>query len=86
MPEQPIAMTIAAELEANFDRDKHLLPGRELSREHSPDGQYIVVTMSVPEAPERAASMSPWFCFMYPEQQIKLGGIDYFDSDGQLLN
>lgn len=72
-----------AELKADFDNYQHLLPGRELSRRLSEDGQHILVSVSVSDAPERAAVMSPWFTLS--GDRIDLGGIDYYDAAGHRI-
>lgn len=73
-------LAVATELEADFDKHRHLLPGLELSRRPSDDGTQIIVTMAVPDAPEDAASMSPWFTTT--GDHVELSGIDYYDTGG----
>lgn len=83
MSEPTVELTVAAELEADFNEYQHLLPGRELSRRPSDDGTQIIVTMAVPDAPNSAATMSPWFTTT--GEHVELSGIDYYDADGHRL-
>lgn len=83
MNETSVELAVAAELEADFDKHQHLLPGRELSRRPSDDGTQIIVAMAVPDAPEGAAAMSPWFTTT--GDHVELSGIDYYDAAGYRL-
>jgi len=76
--DRTVELTVSADLEADFDKHQHLLPGRELSRRT--EGEHIVLTMQVPDAPDGAATMSPWFT--RTGDRIDLGGIDYYDAAG----
>lgn len=81
MSETRVELRVASELEADFDKHKHLLPGSEESRRR--DGEHIVLTWIAPDAPQDAANMSPWFTLT--GDRIELGGIDYYDSAGYRL-
>ena len=78
MSETRVELAVNSELEADFDKHKHLLPGSEESRRR--DGEHVIVTWSAPDAPVDAATMSPWFTLT--GDQIELGGIDYYDAAG----
>lgn len=80
MSDRTVELAVAAELEADFDKHQHLLPGRELSRRPSDDGTQTIVTMAVPGAPDGAAAMSPWFTTT--GGHVELSGIDYYDAAG----
>ncbi|MFD7861854.1 hypothetical protein [Streptomyces sp. NPDC059783] len=84
MAEQRFHLVVARDLEASFDEHKHLLPGRELSRAESADRQYVVVTMTDPQAPTNAARMCP--VFTQTGDRVELDHIDYYDADGLNLN
>ncbi|MFE6785181.1 hypothetical protein ACFVFF_23280 [Streptomyces sp. NPDC057680] len=76
-----VELRVDARLEADFDKHKHLLPGRELSRQR--DGEHVVLTWLAPEAPAHTVTMSPWFTLH--EGRIELGGIEYYDAAGTRL-
>lgn len=78
MNETTVELRVAVELEADFNKHQHLLPGRELSRRT--EGEHVVLTMQVPDAPDGAATMSPWFTLN--GDRVDLGGIDYYDAAG----
>jgi hypothetical protein len=73
-----VELAIDAELEADFDKHQRLLPGREVSRRR--DGDQVIITMAIPDAPDHAATMSPWFTLT--GDRIELSGIDYYDAAG----
>lgn len=79
-----VELTVHAKLEADYDKHRHLLPGREISRRASEDGRDVLITMAMPEAPSRAAVMSPWFTLT--GDRIALGGIEYYDTDGKPID
>lgn len=81
MSETRVELRVAAGLEVDFDKHKHLLPGSEESRRR--DGGHIVLTWLAPDVPEDAATMSPWFTLA--GDRIELGGIDYYDRAGYRL-
>lgn len=81
MSETTVKLTISAELEADFNKHQHLLPGRELSRRR--DGDRIVLAWLAPDAPTGAAAMSPWFTLS--GDRIELDGIDYYDAAGHRI-
>ncbi|WP_329215251.1 hypothetical protein OG352_06415 [Streptomyces sp. NBC_01485] len=83
MIDATVELRVDTDLEADFNKHQHLLPGRELSRRHSEDGQHVIITLAVPDAPDRAATMSPWFTLT--SDRIELGGIDYYDAAGYRL-
>ena len=78
MAETRVELAVNSELEADFNKHQHLLPGRELSRRR--DGEHVILAWSAPDAPPEAATMSPWFTLT--GDQIELGGIDYYGADG----
>lgn len=73
-----VELRINPELEDDFNKHKHLLPGQEVSRRR--DGDLIILTWLAPDAPPEAAVMSPWFTLV--GDRIELGGIDYYDTAG----
>jgi hypothetical protein len=81
LTETRVELAVNPELEADFNKHQHLLPGREVSRRS--DGQHVIVTWLAPDAPTDAATMSPWFTLT--GDRIELGGIDYYDADGHRL-
>jgi|GEM_PF-4012338 len=83
MTERTVYVEVTAELEATFDKYLPLIPGREVERRPSDDDTYTLVTMAVPDAPDGAVEMSPWFTFT--EGQVGLGGVEYFDADGHRI-
>ena len=78
MSETRVELAVSAELEADFNKHKHLLPGSEESRRR--DGEHVILTWLTPDAPPEAATMSPWYTLT--GDQIELGGIDYYDAAG----
>ena len=78
MNETRVELRVNPELEADFNKHQHLLPGRELSRRR--DGDHVILTWLAPDAPPEAAVMSPWFTLV--DDRIELGGIDYYDTAG----
>lgn len=81
MSETRVELRIDPELEADFDKHKHLLPGSEESRRR--DHGHVILTWLAPDAPPEAAVMSPWFTLV--GDRIELGGIDYYDTAGYRL-
>jgi hypothetical protein len=79
--ETRVELRVDRELEDDFDKHKHLLPGSEESRRR--DGEHIILTWIAPDAPEGAATMTPWF--IRTGDRIELGGIDYYDTAGYRL-
>ncbi|WP_121703368.1 hypothetical protein [Streptomyces sp. E5N298] len=82
MTETRVELSVNTELEADFNKHQHLLPGREVSRRH--DGSHVVLTWLAPDAPPGAATMSPYFTLV--GDRIELGGIDYYDTAGYEIN
>ena len=78
LSEACVELAVDSELEVDFNKHQHLLPGRELSRRR--DGDRVIITLAVPDAPRDAATMSPWFTLV--GDRIELGGIDYYDAAG----
>ncbi|MDH6610312.1 hypothetical protein M2164_005947 [Streptomyces sp. SAI-208] len=81
MSETRVELHINPELEADFDKHKHLLPGSEESRRR--DGKHVILTWIAPDTPPEATVMSPWFTLA--GDRIELGGIDYYDTAGYRL-
>lgn len=81
MNETRVELRVNPELEADFNKHQHLLPGHELSRRR--DAEHVVLTWLAPDAPPGAATMSPWFTLV--GDRIELGGIDYSDAAGYLI-
>jgi hypothetical protein len=81
LAETHVKLTVDPELEADFDKYQHLLPGRELSRRR--DGEHVIITWLAPDAPRGAATMTPWFT--RTGDHVDLGGIDYYDAAGHRL-
>lgn len=81
MSGRTVELRVARELEDDFGKHQHLLPGRELARRY--DADHIVLTWASPDAPLNAATMSPWFTLV--GDRIELGGIDYYDVAGRPL-
>jgi len=79
--ERSVELRVDARIEGDFDRHQHLLTGRELSRRR--EGDWVVLSWLAPDAPEAAATMSPWFTLV--GDRIELGGIDYYDHAGYRL-
>lgn len=84
MSEQTVELLVAAEMEADFGKHQHLLPGREIARRPNDEGDLVIITMAVLDAPDNAATMSPWFTLN--GDRIELGGIDYYDDAGHGIN
>ena len=83
MSEKNVELLVAAELESDFGKHQHLLPGREISRRLNDEGDLLVITMALADAPDDAATMSPWFTLS--GDRIELGGVDYYDTAGHQL-
>ncbi|MER6492706.1 hypothetical protein [Streptomyces griseorubiginosus] len=81
MNETRVELHVDAELAADFETHKHLLPGSEESRRR--DGDHVILTWITPNAPANAATMSPWFT--RNGDRVELGGIDYYDAAGYRL-
>ncbi|HEY6224616.1 MAG TPA: hypothetical protein VIW26_12590 [Gemmatimonadales bacterium] len=81
MTETRVELTVNPELEADFNKHQHLVPGRELSRKR--DGEHVIVTWLAPDAPPEAVTMSPWFTLN--GARIEIGGIDYYDTAGHRI-
>lgn len=81
LTQRHVELRVTPELEADFDKHKYLLPGRELSRRR--DAEHVVLAWLAPDAPPKAATMSPWFTLV--GDHIELGGIDYYDAAGHHL-
>lgn len=81
MSETRVELRVDRELEADFDKHKHLLPGSEESRRR--DGDHVILTWIAPNALAYAATMSPWFT--RNGDRVELGGIDYYDAAGYRL-
>jgi hypothetical protein len=79
--ETRVELRVDLELEDDFDKHKHLLPGGEESRRR--DGEHVILTWLAPDAPAGAATMGPWFT--RTGDHIELGGIDYYDAYGYRL-
>jgi hypothetical protein len=79
--ETRVELTVNPELEADFNKHQHLLPGRELSRRT--DGENVILTWLAPDAAPDAVTMSPWFTVV--GDRIELGGIDYYDIAGHCI-
>ncbi|KOU62055.1 hypothetical protein ADK57_25820 [Streptomyces sp. MMG1533] len=79
--ETRVELAVNSELEADFNKHQHLLPGRELSRRR--DGEHVILTWLAPDAPPEATTMSPYFTLT--GDRIELGGIDYYDAAGHRI-
>lgn len=81
MTDAGVELRVDLQLEGDFAKHQHLLPGRELSRRH--ESEHVVLIWLAPGTPSGAATMSPWFTLV--EDRIELGGIDYYDAAGTRL-